>query len=187
MTKRRTSWIENADTAFYAVVVLWVVYLANFVIPLDLRQFGIQPRELRGLRGVLVSPLLHMDLGHLAANSGALFVLLALALSFSRDLAVTAILFVVVLGGGGVWLFGTGHTNVIGASGVVFGLLGFLLGIGLFRGEWRSLLLSSVVLCFYGGILLTLLHNTPGVSWLGHASGFVVGVLSAWWTRRFDR
>ena len=117
----------------------------------------------------------------------AILLLLAPLASKVPLAALSAILFVVVLGGGVVWLFGSGHTNVIGASGVAFGLLGFLLGIGLFRGKWRSLLLSSVVLCFYGGILLTLLHNTPGVSWLGHASGFIVGVLSAWWTRRFDR
>jgi len=187
MAKKGTSWIENADTAFYAVASLWAVYGVNAVIPVDLRQFGIRPRQLDGLWGVLFCPFLHADLAHIMANSSALFVLLALALSFSRDLAATAVFFVVVLGGGGVWLLGDAHTTVIGASGVVFGLLGFLLAAGLFRREWRALLLSVVVFFFYGGILLSLLHNKPGVSWLGHASGFVTGVLSAWWTRRFDR
>ena len=187
MAKRRTTWIANAHVALIGVGLLWAVYLANFVIPVDLRRFGILPRELNGLRGVLFCPFLHANLAHIMANSGALFVLLALALSFSRDLAAMAILFIVVLGGGIVWLLGPAHTNVIGASGVVFGLLGFLLAAGLFRREWRALLLSAAVFFFYGGILLALLHNNPGVSWLGHASGFVVGVLCAWWTRRFNR
>ena len=55
------------------------------------------------------------------------------------------------------------------------------------RSLVHALLLSAAVFFLYGGILLALLHNNPGVSWLGHASGFVVGVLCAWWTRRFNR
>jgi len=120
----------------------------------------------------------------LIANSGACFVLLALALSFNRKLAIKAVLIIVMVGGGLTWMFGNSNAVHIGASGFIFGLLAFLLSVGVLRREWPALVVSAIVLVLYGGAVQSLLVYTPGTSWSGHFFGFVSGVLAAWWTKK---
>ncbi|HAS82810.1 MAG TPA: rhomboid family intramembrane serine protease [Verrucomicrobia bacterium] len=183
--KQRALWVGNVEFAFYTLALLWVVYLINTIVPIvDFRQYGIRPREVHGLLGIPLCPFLHGNMAHILANSAALFWLLILALSFSRRLTCFALLIIVILGGGTVWLVGDSSTLVIGASGVIFGLIGFLLAIGPVRGEWRAAALSILVFVFYGGALIAMVKHTPGTSWLGHASGFVAGIVAAYWTRR---
>lgn len=174
---------KNIQIALGVVAIVWLVYLLDLVLPTDLRQYGLQPRRIQGLWGIAFSPFLHANRPHILANTGALFVLLLVSLSVSRKLTVLAI-FIVTLGGGGlVWLFGGGNTVHIGASGVIFGLIGFLIFMGLFRREWVALVVSIAILFFYGGTLFTLLTYVPGVSWEGHFFGFFTGLLAAWWTK----
>jgi membrane associated rhomboid family serine protease len=180
--KRR--WTENADIALYAVLAVWAAYILNYlVVPLEFNAYGIRPRVMTGLWGILFCPLLHGNLAHIVANTIALFVLLTLSLSFSRRLTLFALLTVLLGGGGVVWLFGDPHSVYVGASGIVFGLIGFLIAIGLFRREWPALVFALVVFIFYGGTLLSLLRMRPGTSWLAHASGLVFGVTAAWFSR----
>ena len=174
---------QNMVIAFAAVAVLWAVLFFDWLLPQDLRMFGIRPLHLSGLRGLLFSPFLHENLGHLTANTGALFVLLTLSLSFNRLLTVEALIVIALGGGGLVWLLGGGNTVHIGASGIIFGLIGFLIFAGIFHRNWKATLISLAVLFFYGATLLTLLVRTPGVSWTGHLFGFLAGVLAAWLTR----
>jgi membrane associated rhomboid family serine protease len=164
-----------------------MVYFLNYAVPVDLRLFGLRPRHVNGLWGILTSPFLHGNLNHLIANTGALFVLLVAALAYSRRLALVALLIISVLGGGLVWIFGKANTIHIGASGIIFGLIGFLVFIGLFRREWRAMVLSAGVFILYGGAILSLLDNLPGISWEGHAFGFLSGCLAAWWTKSRKR
>ena len=112
-----------------------------------------------------------------------LFVLLVVSLSFSRKLTIMAILVISLVGGGLVWLFGGSNTVHIGASGIIFGLIGFLTFIGIFRREWKALLFSLAVFFFYGGTLLSLLRYVPGTSWTGHFFGFLSGALAASWLK----
>ena len=88
-----------------------------------------------------------------------------------------------ILGGGLVWIFGKANTIHIGSSGIIFGLIGFLMFIGVFRREWRALAASAVIFFLYGGALLSLFYTLPGISWEGHFFGFLSGVLAAWWTK----
>jgi membrane associated rhomboid family serine protease len=171
---------QALKTATAMVMLLWGIHAFNWFLPFDLRHFGIRPRSLEGLVGILGAPLLHGNLSHLAANTGALIVLLTVALAYHRKLAISA-LGIIILGGGlAVWLFGSASAIHIGASGVVFGLVGYLLFIGLFRREWVALAVSAAVLLLYGGGLFSLLQITPGVSWSSHFYGFLAGVLAAW-------
>ena len=174
---------QNLEIALIAVAILWIVHLLNIVIPIEFRFYGIRPRSLEGLRGIVFSPFLHGGFGHLIANTGALFVLLTASMSFYRKLTLRALLIIQVLGGGLVWLFGSGNSVHIGASGIIFGLIGFLMFIGFFRREWRALIISIAVVLFYGGALFSLLTWMPGISWSGHFFGFLAGVLAAWWTK----
>lgn len=169
--------------ALTVVVILWGIQALNWFLPLDLRQFGIRPHSLQGLVGIACAPFLHGNLQHLVANSSALLVLLTAALAYSRKLAFPALATIVGLGGLLVWVFGSAEATHIGASGVVFGLIGYLLLVGFFRREWLALAISAAVLLLYGGTLMSLLKVVPGVSWSSHFFGFLAGVLAAWLTK----
>jgi membrane associated rhomboid family serine protease len=175
--------LDNMKIDLGAVGILWVVYLFDAVLPIDLIAYGLRPRSMDGLWGIAFSPFLHLDLRHLAANTGALFILLTVSLVFNRKLTIVALLIIVFAGGGLVWSFGNSNTVHIGASGIIFGLIGFLMFIGVFRREWVALLFSVVILFSYGGALLSLLAYKQGISWSGHFFGFLSGVMAAWWTK----
>jgi membrane associated rhomboid family serine protease len=174
---------QNFRIAFAAITILWLVFLIDFFLVVDLRLYGLKPRHMDGLWGILTAPFLHADLRHLIANSGILFVLLTVSLSFSRKLTFRALWIIILIGGGLVWLSGKGGTIHIGASGVIFGLIGFLICLGIFRRDWKALIISLVIFLLYGGALQALFIYVPGISWTGHLFGFLSGVLAAWWTK----
>lgn len=161
------------------LAVMWALEIVD--LPLDgrLDRFGIRPRELGGLDGVLFSPFLHDGIGHLLANTVP-FVLLggAIALGAVRRWMVVTVV-VALAGGFATWLLGPSRTVVIGASGVVFGYLGYLLSRGFFERKVSYVVGGIVTLLVYGGILWGLLPR-PGVSWQGHVFGALAGVLAAW-------
>jgi membrane associated rhomboid family serine protease len=121
-------------------------------------------------------------LPHLLANSGALFFLSFLGLCLNRAATLKALLIIVFLGGFGVWVFGAPVYH-IGASGVVFGLFGYLLASGLFHKDLRAIFVSALVFFLYGGLVYSFLMVMPGISWAAHFWGFVAGLLAAWLTR----
>lgn len=175
---------KNVEIALICVAFLWMVYFIGLILPFDLRSYGIRPRTIKGLLGLIASPFLHSGLGHLVSNSVALAALLSISLMYSRKLTVEVVIISALLGGGFVWLFGSRNTVHVGASGVIFGLVGYLLAIGLFRRELLALAVSLVVFFYYGYTLFSLFVVLPGVSWSGHFFGFASGILAAWLTRR---
>lgn len=182
---------RNVKTALTAVACLWVIFFLGIILrqfwSVDIRHFGIQPREAEGLAGILFWPFLHGNIFHLLANSFALFFLLLLSLVFFKKLTILALVIITLVGGGAVWVFAGRDTVHIGASGLIFGLIGFMIFGGIFRKELKALLLSGAVLFLYGGLLLTLLVRIPGISWHGHLFGFLAGVLAAWLTRAMGK
>lgn len=141
--------------------------------------------------GILVAPLLHANWQHLVANTGPALVLgfLMTLAGLSRFIYATAIVW--ILGGLGTWLIGNvgAHcpyvgvqceTNHIGASGLIFGWLTFLLVFGFFTRKVWEIVVGVIVLFVYGGILLGVLPGTLGVSWQGHLCGAVAGVIAAY-------
>jgi membrane associated rhomboid family serine protease len=109
--------------------------------------------------------------------------LLILSLSFSKKLTIIAYAIISLLGGGLVWLFGRSDTVHIGASGIIFGLMAFLMFSGIFRRELKTRFLSLVVFFLYGGARYALIVFEPGISWTGHFFGLLAGTLAAWWTK----
>ncbi len=174
---------QNLRLAFAAIAVLWLVFFLDFFLTIDLRTYGIKPRHLDRLSGILAAPFLHVDIQHLTANSGVLFILVAVSLSYSRAQTLKAVLIIGLLGGGMVWLLGRGGTVHIGASGIIFGLIGYLMCLGFFRRSWKAVMISLAITILYGGVLYSLLIYVPGVSWSGHLFGFISGVVAAWWIR----
>lgn len=174
---------ENIEIASVCVAFLWIVHFIGLILPFDLRSYGIRPRTIEGLFGLIASPFLHSGWGHLLSNSIALAVLLSISLMYSRKLTLEVVLISALVGGGFVWLFGSRNTVHIGASGVIFGLVGFLLAIGLFRRELPALAVSLLISSYYGYMLFSLFVVLPGISWSGHFFGFASGVWAAWLTR----
>ncbi|EHR62727.1 putative membrane protein [Saccharomonospora cyanea NA-134] len=169
------------------VALLYLVELVDVVLPLELDRNGIVSRSLDGLDGVVWAPLLHDGWSHLFANTWpvAVFAFLAMAGGLGQWVMVTAVIWVV--GGLGVWLVSPDHTVTVGASGLAFGWLAFLLLRGVFSRSLAQLAVAVVLFALWGGMLWGVFPGTPGVSWQGHLFGAVGGVLAAWLVARADR
>jgi membrane associated rhomboid family serine protease len=176
-----------AIVAVAFTVLLYLVELVDVVLPVDLDQSGILARDLSGLDGVLWAPLLHAGWGHLFSNTVPvlIFAFLAMASGIGRWVLVTAIIW--VLSGIGVWLVSPEFTVTVGASGVAFGWLAFLLVRGIFNRAIGQILVAVVLLGIWSGMLWGLLPGAAGVSWQGHLFGAVSGVLAAWIMARVDK
>jgi membrane associated rhomboid family serine protease len=172
--------VRNAGLLVAFVAFIWVLELIDQLIfrgALD--SLGIQPRNTDRWWGILAAPLLHGGLAHLIANTVPLLVLGWLVLLRGMSTFVTVSMLAVVLGGLGVWLFADPRTIHIGASGLIFGFLGYLLLRGYFERSVSSILIAVIVVVVYGGALWGVLPGQPGVSWEGHLFGFLSGVAAA--------
>jgi membrane associated rhomboid family serine protease len=159
--------------------VMWAVEIVDLVPGTSFDRWGVRPRSLRGLFGIAFAPFLHVSFGHLIANTIPFVVLgAAIALGGVRQIAEVTVI-VAVVSGLGIWLFGGGATVHLGASGLVFGYLTYLMARGLIARNVWWVLGGLVVLAFYGSLLWGILP-TPRVSWLGHLFGAIGGVLAAW-------
>jgi membrane associated rhomboid family serine protease len=166
----------HAAVLFWTVAVLWLIELIDLLLfRRSLDRFGIRPRDLAGLWGILFAPFLHGGLGHLLANTVPLIFLGWLVmLRRTADFFVVAT-FAALIGGLGTWLFGGPNTIHIGASGVVFGFLGYLLARGYFERSFTSIALAVIVGVLYGGALWGVLPSDPRISWQGHLFGLLGG------------
>jgi len=157
------------------VGVVWCVFVVGYVLPLQLQSFGITPRTLRGLVGIPAAPFLHANLAHLISNTIPLTVLLLL-LAGSRPQSWAIVIYIVLLGGALLWLFGRPATH-IGASGLIYGLIAYLIVSGICEGRMIPLIISIVVAFLYGGTLASgiLPGTAPRISWEGHLFGAIAG------------
>jgi membrane associated rhomboid family serine protease len=159
--------------------VMWVQELVDLVPGTPFDSWGIRPRSGRGVLGIPLAPFLHDGFRHLFANTIP-FVVMGGAIAaggVARFVRVAAI--VGVVSGIGVWVFARSGTVHLGASGLVFGFLTYLLARGVIARKVTWMLGGLVVLVVYGGILWGLLPR-PGVSWTGHVFGALGGVVAAW-------
>ena len=156
---------------------LWLVFIADWILPGDFNQWGIVPRSLHGLWGILFSPFLHADLGHLLSNFIPLMILLAMLLLTQRE-GWWIVLQILLLGGLLLWVFGRPAMH-IGASGLIYGLIAYLMTAGFRQGRFGPALAALVVGFLYGGTLLWGVLPTVGehVSWDGHLTSAIAGGL----------
>lgn len=193
--KKRSTAAVGAATILTFVVLLYFVELIDQMTRHSLDANGIRPLEVDGLWGIVFSPLLHASWEHLMANTVPLLVLgfLMTLAGLSRFVWATAIVW--ILGGFGTWLIGDvgsscGPTDHIGASGLIFGWLAFLLVFGIFVRRVSNIIIGLVVMFAYGGVLLgamPVLGVCGGVSWQGHLCGAIAGVVAAYWLSAPER
>ncbi|MCZ0729677.1 rhomboid family intramembrane serine protease [Mycolicibacterium iranicum] len=188
--KKRPPWMVGGLTILSFVALLYVIEAYDSVTGHRLDSNGIRPLETDGLTGILFAPLLHSNWEHLVANTGPALVLgfLMTLAGLSRFIFATAIIW--ILGGLGTWLIGNigaptyygtvVETNHIGASGLIFGWLTFLIVFGFFTRKIWEIVTGVVVLFIYGSILLGVLPGTFGVSWQGHLCGALAGLVAAY-------
>ncbi|MFK7860567.1 MAG: rhomboid family intramembrane serine protease [Granulosicoccus sp.] len=166
------------------IVFIWVVFALDYFLPLE--QLGLVPRTFRGLTGIVAMPFLHGDFKHLLGNTVPLAVTMLL-LAGSRANSGGIVILITILCGTGLWLFGREALH-IGASGVVFGLIGFHVFAGIFEQRLQSVIISMVVGLLYASTVIQgIMPFQKGVSWEGHLIGAISGALVALVTARMLR
>jgi membrane associated rhomboid family serine protease len=170
------------------VCLLMVVFFAIQLAPLSLQSaMGLVPRQPDRLLSILWHPLLHFSLAHLLANIIGILFLGVLISMFSRATFVSVTLVVWLLGGSILWVVGRGGHLVGGASGIVYGYLGFLMLRGIFDRKLLYILLSAFSVYAFHGLLAGLLPTLLPISWEGHLCGFIAGGISAFFCSRQSR
>lgn len=165
-----------------ALAMMWIAFFVTFLTGGALMSLGVIPRTAIGLRGILFAPFLHASLSHLLANSIPFVLLGWLVMLRDARHFVTVTMYAMIGSGLLAWLLGAPGSVHIGASGLVFGYLGFLMLAGWFARSPASIVLSIIVTVLWGGIVLGVMPGQAGISWQAHFGGFVGGVLAA---RRF--
>jgi membrane associated rhomboid family serine protease len=159
--------------------MVWVIFVVNLLLGSALLTLGVIPRTTIGLRGILFSPFLHGSLNHIIANSIPFVVLGWLVMLRDARHFIPVTLMAMIGAGVMAWLLGPPGSVHIGASGVIFGYLGFLMLSGWFARSLGSILLSVLVTLAWGGLVLGVMPGEPGISWQGHLGGFLGGVFAA--------
>lgn len=167
------------------VGVLWLIELLDLVVAPGLAAYGVRPRELAGLPGILFAPMLHTGFEHLLANTPPLIVV-GTTMLYLYPRAMFKVFPLVYLGPGiAVWLFGNPGVHV-GASGLVYGLVAYVFVAGLLRRDRRAIGASLLVCFLYGALTWGVLPIRVGVSWETHLAAALIGALSALLLRRLD-
>ncbi|MFK8029968.1 MAG: rhomboid family intramembrane serine protease [Gammaproteobacteria bacterium] len=162
------------------ILFIWAIHLVNVVTGGWLYFLGIEPRQIRGLDGVLAAPFLHGSFNHLLSNTTGLAILGVLICSFKSATFWRVTAFVTVIAGLGTWALAREGLH-LGASSLVFGYFGYLVMRGLVERTFISVVVAAVVAVTYGGLLYGVLPNQTGISWEGHLFGFLAGLLAARW------
>lgn len=170
--------LKNLPLAFYLVAAMWLLHVAQVLLPGDLGHFGIVPRQLSGLIGIPLAPFIHHGWMHLISNSIPFLVLGTLLQYSSKGNFWDITIILTVVGGLGTWLLGSAGYHA-GASGLVFGFWAYLLADAYYSRSIKSAIIAAVVFLLYGGLIFSLIDFRPHISWVGHASGMVAGVLVA--------
>jgi len=183
-------WSRLRKGAIVMAIVLaglWLIEGIDTISNHALDAFGIRPWNLVGLDGIVFAPLLHVSFAHLAANSVPLFVLGTALWASGLRQWIWATVTGWITSGIFAWLLTPIHYVVIGASGVIFGWITYLIVRGFLSRRWSHIILGLVVAFAYGSVLLGVFPMSTGVSWQGHLGGAVGGILAAWLLFRRER
>lgn len=162
------------------LAVMWLLEIIDQLTGNSLDELGIHSRSLEGLAEIFSAPFLHFGYDHLAGNSIPFLVLGWLALVNNAGRFVVTTLFITIISGMFAWLMSPSNAVTAGASGIIFGWLGYLLARGFFERKMLQILVAVGLLVVYGSMVFGLLPTNSGISWQGHLGGFLGGILAAW-------
>ncbi len=169
------------------VVLLWIILIIQQIFDLNFPyEFGLYPRKLSGLIGIITSPLIHAGYTHLFSNTLPVFLLSAGIIYFYPETASKVLTIIYVFTGILVWLFARSVYH-IGASGLIYGFAAFLFFSGIFKRDNHSIGLSLLVTFLYGGMVWGILPGQQGISWESHFFGGMTGIVCAFIFRKKDK
>ncbi len=177
----RMPYLQRFKRPLQFLFLLWALQLAHSTLFPDMGRFGIFPREIWGLRGIVLAPLIHGSWQHLLSNSVPFLVMSFFFISFYPRVASRAFIMIYLLTGLGVWLF-AGRAFHIGLSGVIYGMVSFIFWSGVFRRNAKSIALALAVLVLYSGYFYGLVPKER-ISWESHLIGSLIGIFAAFWYR----
>ena len=183
LKKGQIPLFTSAVLALIVILLLWIVELLEWGLIVDLSFLGVRPRSWEGLIGIITGPFVHGDLFHLLSNSFSLFVLLTGFIFLYPYFPHKLIGIIYLLTNIFVWV-GARDAYHIGASGIIYGLLGVMLFSGIFRKDIRSLAIALAMLFLYGGMLQGIFPGDPHISWEAHAFGAFSGAVTAFAYRK---
>lgn len=181
MNKQHEHFKFSIDVITYPllfVLSIWIVFWLEIRFGFRFNTYGVYPQTLKGLRGVLFSPFIHGDLEHLYNNSIPLLVLSTALFYFYRPVAWKVIVFGILLSGFFTWCIGRPSYH-IGASGLIYVLVSFTFFKGVFAKHYRLIALSLLVVFLYGSMIWYTMPIKEGISWEGHLSGLITGLIFA--------
>jgi membrane associated rhomboid family serine protease len=176
---KKEAYVRALQVLLAMVLLMWGLEVVDAALDNRLDRYGIEPREVDGLDGIVAAPFLHVGFGHLAGNTVP-FVAMGLVIALEgplRLLGVTAI--TALVSGLGTWLIAPADTIHLGASGVVFGYATYLIARGWFNRRPIEIAIGVAVALLWGGALLAGLEPQQGISWQGHLFGAIGGVVAA--------
>jgi len=160
------------------VLIMWIVKFIEHYFEMSFYTFGMFPRTISGLKGIIFSAFIHQDFSHLLNNTYPLVILGGMLFYFYKKLGVEIFLWLFFITG--FWLWAIGRPNYhIGASGVVYALASFIFFSGLFKKQTKLSAASLLVIFLYGSMIWGILPIYEGVSWEGHLAGLLAGLLIA--------
>jgi membrane associated rhomboid family serine protease len=181
-TASRPGWA--ALVMLLLLVGLWVLEFLDQLSGNALDQFGIHAQEVDGLPEIVTAPFLHAGWDHLISNSLPFYVLGFLVLLSGLVRWLASSLIIIAVSGMTAWLLTPPNTIILGASGLIFGWLTYLLARGIWSRRPAQVVVAVLVLLVYGGLIWGILPSTAGISWQAHLGGAVGGVLAAWLLHR---
>ncbi len=158
--------------------IIWGVKIIESALPYSFAKFGIYPKTLFGLKGVLFAPFIHDDFSHLVSNTVPLVILGAMLFFFYPRSGLKAMALIWLIGGLAVWATARSAYH-IGASGLVFGLVSFLLFSGIIHKKRQLYAVSLIIIFLYGSMIQGVFPGDIAISWEGHLSGFISGGFAA--------
>ena len=181
-TAPRPGWA--ALFMLFLLAGMWVLELLDQLSGNQLDQLGIHAREVDGVPEILTAPFLHAGWDHLISNSLPFFVLGFLVLLSGLARWMISSLIIIVTSGMAAWFLTPANTIILGASGLIFGWLTYLLARGIWSRRPAQVAVAVVVLLVYGGLIWGVLPGNTGISWQAHLGGAIGGVLAAWLLHR---
>ncbi len=163
---------------FFTVLLLWLVYWFEFRFGFDFTKYGIYPRTLSGLKGIFFSPFIHSSVKHLYNNSFPAIILMSALLYFYRGMSSKVLIVGWLLSGLLTWIIARNAYH-IGFSGIIYLLSSFIFFKGIFTKYYRLIAVSLIVVFIYGSLVWYLFPVDERISWEGHLSGFLIGLLLA--------
>ena len=172
--------------SLFLTALPWIVQTVDVIFSLKLKQYGLQPMEIRGLTGILTMPFLHADWEHLISNTPPLIALIGGLFLFYHRAGWRILGYLYIISGLLTWFMGRSSTH-IGASGIVYALAAFHFVSGMIKKETRQRAFALLVTFLYGGFVWAFfptLYQGTSISWEGHLSGLLAGIIIAFYYRR---